>query len=242
MLRYLHPDSGPVDPLDMVFAEERQSGGDRPWVMFNMVASVDGATAIKGGSTALNDEDDKRLFAAIRAVPDAILVGAATVRAEKYRAVTLDEERRARRIERGLDPVPRLAIATATLSLEPDMRVFDDPEHKPLVITGADVPAERIDPFLDRSDVVQLSDLSSASILRSLGDATVVLCEGGPSLNGQLMADGYVDELALTMSPLVAVGQSNRIAHGPNLDSPFEMRLTRVLQGDRALFLRYVRA
>lgn len=242
MLRHLHAASGPVDAEDMVFSEERQAAGGSPWVMFNMVASVDGATAVEGGSSALNDEDDAALFAALRAVPDVILVGAGTVRAENYGPVTLDERRRARRVERGLDAVPRLAIATRTLSLEPDMRVFDDAERKPMLIVGDDVPGERLEEFSDRADIVQLPDLDAASIIACLGDPDVVLCEGGPSLNGQLIAAGFIDEMNLTLSPLVAVGQSDRIAHGDELHPPADMKLDRALGGDRALFLRYVRA
>lgn len=240
MLRRLHGASGPIDLLDMVLAEDRSSD-DGPWVMFNMVASVDGATAVKGGSSALNDEDDKALFAALRAVPEVILVGAGTVRAENYGPVALDEERRERRVERGLSPAPRLAIATATLSIEPDMRVFEDPEHKPVIITSAEVSTDRIEAFRDRADVVQLADLDAASILDGLGEPAVVLCEGGPTLNGQLIADGFIHEMNLTIAPMMAVGESQRIAHGEELLPPVNMKLARTLVGDRSLFLRYVR-
>lgn len=240
MLRRLHEVSGPIDLLDMVLAEDRTSN-DGPWVMFNMVASVDGATAVKGGSSALNDEDDKALFSSLRAVPDVILVGAGTVRAENYGPVVLDEDRRVRRVAHGMSPVPRLAIATASLSVEPDMRVFEDPEHKPLIITSRDVPRDQIEAFADRADVVQLADLESASILESLGEPAVVLCEGGPTLNGQLIADGFIHEMNLTMAPLIVGGESHRIAYGEEVLPPIDMELVRTLVGDRALFLRYVR-
>lgn len=240
MLKRLHEASGPVDVLDMVFSEDR-STDQPPWVMFNMVSSVDGATAVQGGSSALNDEDDKELFAALRAIPDVILVGAGTVRAENYGPVILDEKRRSRRVEHGLSPAPRLAIATATLSLEPDMRVFEDPEHRPLILTGEEVSPSRLDLFEERADIVQLAELGPASIIRSLGEPSVVLCEGGPTLNGQLIADGFLDEMNLTISPKMAVGESRRIAHGKELLPPADMKLVRTLVGDRALFLRYVK-
>lgn len=210
--------------------------------MFNMVTTVDGATAIGGGSTALNDEDDKALFSALRAVADVILVGAETVRSEDYGPVTLDEERRARREQHHRDPVPRLAIATRSLSLDPEMRVFGDPEHMPIVITGRDAPADRLEQLSGLAEIVQLADLSAGSILSSLGEPGIVLCEGGPSLNGQLIAGGFVDEFALTLSPMIAGGESARVAHGSVVTPPADMRLDRVLAGDRALFLRYVRA
>lgn len=241
MLRHLHEVSGPVDLLDMVFAEAREAEG-RPWMMYNMVASVDGATAVKGGSSALNDEDDKALFAALRAVPDVILVGAATVRVENYGPVLLDEERRARRARHGLAPTPRLVIATASLSVDPGMRVFDDPDHRPTVVTGQSIEPSRIEAFADCADIVQLGELDPESIVESLGNPNIVLCEGGPTLNGQLISAGFIDEMNLTMSPMIAVGESRRIAHGSELSPPAEMELVRILRGSRSLFLRYVRA
>lgn len=240
MLKHLDEGSEAVDLLDMVLAEERMADG-RPWVMYNMVSSIDGATAVQGGSSALNDDDDKLLFAALRAVPDVILVGASTVRAENYGPVALDEQRRARRMELGLTPVPTLAIATATLSVEPDMRVFDDPEHRPTVITGESVDPSRVESFAGRADVIQLPELSGKSILEALGSPRVVLCEGGPTLNGQLISEGFIDEMNLTLSPMIAVGESRRIAHGHDLLPPADMKLARLLRGDRALFLRFVR-
>lgn len=241
MLRRLQPADEPIDLLELVFGDERGAPG-RPWLIYNMVASVDGATAFQGGSSALNDEDDKSLFAALRAVPDVILAGAGTVRAEDYRPVTLDDTRRRARIERGLEPTPRLAIPTRLVDLDPGLRVFSDPDHKPLVITGEDAPQERVDAISDRADIVQLAELTPVSIVAALIDEGLILCEGGPTLNGQLMASGFVDEVLLTISPLVALGKSFRVAHGVELESPFEMRLDRALVGDRALFLRYLRA
>lgn len=241
MLKRLHEASGPIDLLDMVFAEGREPSG-APWFLYNMVSSVDGATAVRGGSTALNDEDDKSLFAALRAVPDVVLAGAGTVRAENYGPIELDEERRTRRVEAGLNPTPRLAIPTRSLNLDPGMRVFGDPDHKPLIITGEDAPQDRVSELSQVADVSQISSLDPHSIVDALGEPDVVLCEGGPSLNGQLISTGYINEMRLTISPLIAVGESSRVAHGDELDPPAEMSLDSVLVGDRALFLRYVRS
>lgn len=241
MLKRLHEASGPIDLLDMVFAEAREPS-DKPWFLYNMVSSVDGATAVRGGSTALNDEDDKSLFAALRAVPDVVLAGAGTVRAEDYGPIVLDEERKARRLEAGLDETPELAIPTRSLNLDLDMRVFSDPEHKPVIITGEDAPEDRVSELSGVADVRQIANLDPHSIVDALGATNVVLCEGGPSLNGQLISAGYIDEMRLTISPLIAVGESSRVAHGDAMDPPAEMGLDSVLVGDRALFLRYVKS
>jgi 5-amino-6-(5-phosphoribosylamino)uracil reductase len=94
---------------------------------------------------------------------------------------------------------------------------------------------------LEVADVVRLSGTSPGELLHYLRMARVVLCEGGPSLMGDLIAGGVVDEMALTVAPMLAAGQSPRMAHGPSPDAPLEMRLDRILFGDRSLFLRYTR-
>src|SRR3990172_11815904 len=97
MFSSLYPQPGVIDDLvGLVMGSDRAATG-RPWVMINMVASIDGATTVQGRSTGLGDEDDLAMFKALRAVPDVILVGAGTVRAEDYGPVRLDNERIERR-------------------------------------------------------------------------------------------------------------------------------------------------
>jgi riboflavin biosynthesis pyrimidine reductase len=224
----------------MLFAESRD-GGDRPWMMFNMVASVDGATAVEGSATPLNDPDDKNLFRALRSIPDMILVGAETVRAEDYGPVRLADDQIAKRREEGLDDLPRLVIATRGADLDPAARVFSDDENPPLIVTGTDVDRMRVEALGDVAEVAQIEDLSPSGILDRLDDADVILCEGGPTLNGQFFASSLVDEINLTIAPQVVSGRSSRIAHGEVADPPLPMRLARMLIGDASLFLRYLR-
>ena len=188
-------------------------------------STVDGATAINGRSGGLGGPADKKVFAAIRAVADVILVGAGTVRAENY----------------GPPSVPaRLAIVTAKLDLAPDARVFSN-GYRPIIVTTEDSDPERRAALETVADVVLAGrghvDLKAA--LRHFEG--VVLCEGGPSLNGQLLADALVDELCLSLAPLLASGESSRIARGPDLAEPVRLRLARILEEDEILFLRYVR-
>jgi riboflavin biosynthesis pyrimidine reductase len=240
MLRSLSTGS-PVETLDLVLDEER-SHSERPWVMLNMVSSLDGATAIGGRSTGLGDDDDREMFQAIRAAPDVILVGAATVAAENYRPVTLDEQRRRRRVAMGKTPTPTLAIVTGRLSVDPEARVFSDPEHKPLIITGTRANPSRLALLGDAADVAILDDLSPEGILRHLGAAGIVLLEGGPSLNGQFAGAGLLDEVNVTIASQVVSGESKRIMTGPEADPPLGMAVDRVLRGDRDLFVRFVRS
>jgi riboflavin biosynthesis pyrimidine reductase len=94
----------------------------------------------------------------------------------------------------------------------------------------------------DAADVVILEEVTPAAIMARLGAASVILCEGGPSLAGQFASEGLVDELHLTLAPKMISGRSARIAYGPPVEAPLEMTLDRALIGDRSLFLRYLRA
>ncbi len=236
-----HPGGAPIDPIELQLGYAR-GRPDGPWVVANFVSTADGAAAVDGGSSAINDPDDKAMFAALRAVPDFVVVGAGTVRAENYRPLALDEERLAARAAAGVEGVPHLVVVTRSLDIEPSHRVFSDQDHRVTVLTGPDAPDDRFADLSEVADVIRLRDTGPSDIVHYLRMARVVLCEGGPSLMGQLVAAGLIDELALTVAPMLAAGDSPRIAHGVAPEAPIEMRLDRVLYGDRSLFLRYLRA
>lgn len=235
------PGGNEIDPLELQMSYPR-GRSDRPWVIGNFVTTIDGAAVVEGGSTAINDDDDMKMFGAIRAVPDFIVVGAKTLRAENYRPVDLDERRRQARVEAGLEEVPHLVVVTRTLGLDPDARVFGDPERRVTVLTVEDAPADRFAALSEVADVVRMGATTPGDILHYLRMARVVLCEGGPGLWGQFVAAGLVDEMAFTLAPMLVSGESVRLAHGPAADPPLEMRLDRTLYGDRSLFLRYLRS
>lgn len=214
---------------------------DRPWVTANFVATIDGATVVDGGSTAINDEDDMAMFRALRAAADFILVGAGTVRAEDYGPTTLDVRRRAARLEAGLEETPHLVVVSRSLDLDPADRVFSDPDHRVTVLTDDAAPDDRFLALSEVADVVRLKSTGPEDIIHYLRLARVVLCEGGATLMGQLVAARLVDEMALTVAPMLVGGVSQRVAHGLEAQPPIEMRLDNVLYGDRSLFLRYVR-
>jgi 5-amino-6-(5-phosphoribosylamino)uracil reductase len=242
MLRRITPTYEPIDDLLGLYLSDERSVGERPWLMLNFLTSIDGGTTIDGTSSRLGDADDKELFMTLRAVPDVILVGAGTIEAEDYHPVTLDDERRRRRLEAGLSAVPVLAIVSGRLSFDPEARVFSDPEHRPLVITGPDAAPAKLAMLGDAADVIFLEELTAPAILAHLGAVGIVLCEGGPSLAGQFVADGLVDEVNLTLAPKMISGRSARMTHGTPADPPVGMRLDRALVGEESLFLRYLRA
>ncbi len=241
MLRRIEPAGPPVEDLVGLYQSDHRFVEGRPWVALNFISSADGGTALEGKSTELGDDDDKAVFQALRAMPDVILVGAGTIEAEDYRPVSLDETRRERRVANGLSEVPVLAIVSGRLSLDTERRVFSDPEHMPMVITGPNADPAKLAMLGDAADVVILEELTIPTILARLGAARVILCEGGPSLAGEFVAAGLVDELNLTLSPKLIGGSSSRLARGQAADPPLDMRLDRSLMGERSLFLRYLR-
>lgn len=243
-------DPGPVPVPDVeaaVAAETREPVDGRPWVYTNMISSADGGTAIDGVSGGLGGPGDKAMFRALRAEADVILVGAATVRDETYRAPTAPEGARARRLAEGRQPDPRLAIVTRSLDLDVDLPLFDEPENRPLIVTVADAPAERRRALADRAELLDAGtgsvDLGTALELLATRGVRTVLSEGGPSLNGQLIHDDLIDEWNLSLSPRLLAGDSRRAAIGPVPDGPPPaMHLARVWTDDDFLFCRWVRS
>jgi riboflavin biosynthesis pyrimidine reductase len=229
-----------VDPLEIQMGYER-GRNDRPWIMANFVSTIDGATVVDGGSTAINDEDDMKMFGAMRASADFVLVGAGTIRAENYGPVTLDARRREARLVAGMEETPQLVVVTRSLDLDPGDRVFSDPEHRVTILTDESAPDDRFDELSEVADVVRLKSTGVEDIVYFLRLARVVLCEGGATLMGQLVAARLVDEMALTVAPMLVAGVSNRVAQGAEANPPIDMRLDNVLYGDRSLFLRYLR-
>lgn len=241
-LRVLNPDDGAsLSPSAIAEATDREVEG-RPWVMLNFVSSIDGAATVDGGSTELGDEEDMAVFKALRGEADVVLVGAKTVIVEDYRPVSLDGERRARRVDRGQSPAPKLAIVSGTVSLDVEQRVFSDPEFKPLIITGPYANPGRLANIGDAADVAILPDIEPLAILGTLSWADTVLLEGGPSLAAQFGAAGLIDEFNLTIDPKLVGGEAKRITTSFEIKPPFEMKLARVVEGERMLFLRYIRA
>jgi riboflavin biosynthesis pyrimidine reductase len=133
----------------------------------------------------------------------------------------------------------RLAIVSAKLDLATDARVFSN-GYRPIIVTTEDSDPSRRAALETVADVV-VAGTGHVDVRAALQNFSgVVLCEGGPSLNGQLIAEGLVDELCLSLAPLLASGDSTRIAHGSEPKTLLRMDLRRILEEDDILFLRYV--
>jgi riboflavin biosynthesis pyrimidine reductase len=215
-----------------------------PHVRVNMITSLDGAASRDGRSGGLNDEWDHQVFAHLRRLTDVIMVGAGTVRTEGYVGPLLDESAQAWRVEQGLPAHAPLAIVSHRLDLDPASEVFTQAPVRPLVITHHGAPSDRHDALAEVADLVVhgAEEVDLVAVRAELAGRGLlqVLCEGGPSLLGSLIAADAVDELCLTVSPVLESGAAPRIAHGPHRSVP--MRLVHALPGGPMLFLRYLRA
>ncbi len=247
-MRRLHPDPADLetdDLLDGALRDPARRPTDRPWVLTNMVSSLDGAIAVDGVSGELGGDGDRRMFGAIRAQADVVLVGAATVRAEEYNPPRADDSSRRRRRTNGVGEVLRIAIVTRSLDLDLEADLFAKPTSRPIVITVATADPDLRARVGQVADVVEGGETSvdPARALRALGDAglRVVLAEGGPRLNGQLFEDDLLDEVNLTVSPHLVGGDGPRMIRTSTAElHRFERRHV-VSHGDE-LFLRYVRS
>ena len=245
-MRQLLPEQLDLTDLDAYEADlGRPAPAGRPWVLCNMITTADGATDVGGRSGPLGGPADRAVFSALRAVADVILVGAGTVRQERYRPPAVEARTAGRRRARGQAERPRLAVVTASGNLDPSLPLFDDPGPGPLVLTTIG-GAERCAALGDRGATVvalgsDIVDLTRAMTWLHGAGTRVVLSEGGPSLNGHLVAADLIDEWRLTLSPLLVAGHSPRAASGPPAASPARFALDRVLVGEDLLFLRLLR-
>lgn len=234
----LLPSPAALDDADDLAAHYTYPDGlTAPYVRVGFVSSADGAATVDGLSGGLGSDADRRVFGALREQCDVVLVGAGTVRAEDYRG--------ARRPTRGRDTPPPIAVVTASAGVSPKSRLLTDTAVPPIVLTLDTAPTDRLEALADAgADVVPLERLTPDLLLAELGRRGLhrVLCEGGPTLHGTLQAADAVDELCLTLSPLLAGGDSGRIANGPAGARARPMRLVHALHSDGTLLLRYARA
>lgn len=236
------PESRPAPLTDGELAE-LYGRADRPWLRVNFVTSLDGAVEVNGRSAGLSGGPDKRVFALLRMLCDALLVGAGTLRRERYRGLRLDPKRRAWRRDRGLPEYPTLVVVSAALDLDPAQAAFADAPVRPLVLTH-----RRSVPPAGLTDVVDLVrhgddevDLAAGlADLRQRG-LPLLLSEGGPRLFGALTRADLVDELCLTVAPLLAGAGADRISTGPGGPTrPMVLRHA-LTADDGTLLLRHTR-
>ena len=242
-MRRLIPDPGPPDLQSELEAYRpfEQSLEDRPWVAANMISTLDGRAAISGRSKELGSEADTEQLLGLRTRFDAVMIGGGTMRSERYGRIISRPEYRESREREGLDPDALAVIVSGELDLPWDAPLFTNGNGRVLIFTRkhstpeTETPVELVtmDGLIDSADVL--------SHLRRKEGVRAVLCEGGPTLFGQLVARDLIDDFFLTITPVVTGGDAPRILE-TNLPDKVDFRLASLAEADGDLFCRYRRA
>lgn len=242
---------------------EADRSGRSPWTILNMVQSLDGGVTSEDVSADLGSPADQEIFRTLRSLADVILVGAETVRKENYGPPKLTAELQAQRKSRGQQPLPEIAVVSASLALDPQSRLFED-GHRPIIFTCSgsnnvcaddsrteDATADRQSRYEALSEVAEVivlessdSDAGAAVDLSAVREALserghkIILCEGGPTLNAQLAAQDLIDEFCISLSPALLGGNPlHLLEDAPPLNQ--NLTLLSVATDNALLFLRY---
>jgi riboflavin biosynthesis pyrimidine reductase len=250
LLKGLDP---PAEPLPASAVAERLGLWDRPSdppprprVLLNMVATADGRATLSGRSGPVSGAADRALFHALRAASDAILVGAGTIRTERYGRVLRDPSLRELRERRGLEPEPMACIVSGRLALGEDIPLLREPGSRVAILTASEASVPELGAQIEyvRSPGAQLDLPAAIAELAGRFAIFSLLCEGGPHLARELLAAQLVDEIFLTISPLLAGGEPSggealRILAGAELEPAARLELLGVMSSDSYVFLRY---
>jgi riboflavin-specific deaminase-like protein len=240
-VRELYPERRDTSPETLAAGLRlgERAPADRPYLALNMVSTLDGKATIEWRTRGLSTELDRRLFHQLRTQVDAVMVGAGTVRAERYGRIAKSDELRQRRVDEGLAPEPLAIVVSARLDLPADLPLLQEPEQEVVIATASDAElqgtAARIE-YLRTGDDLSLL----VARLRDERGVRSILCEGGPTLNFHLLAAGLVDELFLTLNPKLVGGASAlTIVAGRDLVEPAELELVSLAEGGGDLFTRW---
>ncbi len=240
-MQILLPERRPTSPDDL--ASGLRLGAlaprERPYVVLNMVSSLDGKATIDWRTRGLSNPLDRELFHHLRTQADVVMVGAGTARTERYGRITKTDELREKRRREGLEADPLAVVVSGRLDLPPDLPLLNEPAQRVLVATASDArlegPGDQVEYLRTGEDLPLLM-----ARLREEHAVRAILCEGGPTLNFHLLAAGLVDELFLTTSPKLAGGAAAiTIVAGRELIEPAEMELVWVAEGGGDLFTRW---
>jgi riboflavin biosynthesis pyrimidine reductase len=248
--------AGPITPAtadvdDLIAAlADIYAYPDEHWVRANMIASVDGAIMVDRRSSGLSGPADRLVFGVLRSLADVIVVGAETARAERYRQAQPRELWQ--QLRTGRPPAPPIAVLTRRLELDLTSRLFGGVGlARTILITTEEAPQERLEAASRVADVVvagaaEVGAAAAIDVLEQRGYRQV-LVEGGPNLLGQFTVADLLDELCLTISPVLEGGYTaarvtSLTAAGEEPAKLAGLRLASVLEDDGFLLTRYVRA
>ena len=242
------PDSTAPDYRGIAFPP---APAGRPYVISNMVTSVDGRAAIEGTERGLGSDADRRLMRELRMHADIVLTGAGTLRATGTSSRLGDPALEALRVARGKRERPIAAVLSASGNLPLDRAFFTARDFEAVVYLSDRAPAAVFEALLGtgRRVVMVPHDDAVAAMLRHMReelDATLLLLEGGPTLLGQFVTAGCLDECFVTLGPVIVGGdrdvQTPVVTSGaPRLDAVTRLELLATLQNPATseVYLRY---
>jgi riboflavin-specific deaminase-like protein len=216
------------------------AGAQRPHIALNMVHTADGRASVSGRTAPISSLADRQLFHALRTRVDAVMVGAGTLRGERYGRMVPDAARREQRSAAGLEPDPLAIVVSGSLDLPADLPLLQDPSSRVVIVTSAQPSLDGVRAHVEylRSPAVDLP--GALATLRGDHGIRAILCEGGPHLNATLLAQGLIDELFLTTVPVLAgAAGALSIMDGAPLEAPVALTLRWMLEHEGELFARY---
>ena len=236
-----------IDPLTLYGSEDRRLPAGRPYVIVNMVSSIDGATTLGGVTEALGSATDRAIFLHLRDVADAILVGASTVRAEQYGPALPSPEAQSARRARGQSSTPPIIVVSRSIDFDWESPFFTESDPSPILLVPGQIDPRKLARAAQSADVVACGDslvhLPDALLRLHHRGINVLLCEGGPTLNTELLKANLIDELCLTVAPLIVGGPQPRgIVVAGQIQDVVPLSLAHVLEDEGFLYLRYCRA
>jgi 2,5-diamino-6-(ribosylamino)-4(3H)-pyrimidinone 5'-phosphate reductase len=218
---------------------------DRPYVLMNMVSTVDGKSALGQTAAGIGSKTDWAMMRQIRAGVDAIMFGAGTLRAELVDP-RVDVPGVQTRIARGQPAQPVAVAVSGSLDLDPAHRFLVNGRAGTVILTTAAAPADRRARLAPYATILSCGagtvDLATAlRRLRAEFGVRWLLSEGGPTLNQALLDAGLIDEVFWTIAPKLAGGRGRNLIDGPLPTERVKARLElrSLLEQDGELFARY---
>lgn len=226
-MRRLLPDPGPTSVSKQLesYRPWEEAPEERPLVGMNFVATVDGRATIEGRSGPIGSDADTAMLVGLRKRFEAVMIGAGTMRVERYGPME-----------------PLLVLVSGRLDLPWDAPLFTEEEGEALIFTSSEAEPPETAASVEvvrHEGAVNLRE--ALRHLRQERGIRAVLSEGGPHLHAQMQADRLVDDLFLTIAPKLSGGGAPRITEG-SLPGVAELELAWLLEEGGELFARYRRA
>ncbi len=213
--------------------------------MLNMIASSNGLATLDGLSGKLGGDEDRELFRTLRGIADFILVGLKTVSEERYNPPKIDNTMATFRKNSGKDKLPRVAVVTNSLEIDPEIPLFASELYSPILVTSKSSPSEKRESLAKRYEVVLSGedrvDFKKAINALTEGKRGIVLVEGGPSINRQLVTADLFDELCITVSPLHSNDTNGELVTTDKSYPHGHMEEARKIEVNDFTFYRYLR-